>query len=71
MDRAALRQRFREAKRRVQRVQRRIVHQRDIVSTLEWDGHDATAAKEFLRGLQSTLARLVADRDQRVKELLD
>ena len=62
MDRAALEQLLRDAESLLHRGKQNIAHQREMIGTLERGGHDATAAKMFLRRLESTQARHVADR---------
>jgi hypothetical protein len=42
-----------------------------VIGTLEQGGHDATAAKMFLRRLESAHARHIADRNRLFKELAD
>ena len=71
MDRAALEQLLRETEGLLQRGERNIAHQREVIGTLEGGGHDATAAKMFLRRLESVQARHIADRNRLFKELTD
>jgi hypothetical protein len=71
MDRAALQQRLREAESLLHRGEQNIAYQREVIGTLERGGHDATAAKMFLRRLESAQARHIADRNRLFKELAD
>ena len=71
MDRAALEQLLREAESLLHRGERNIAHQREVIGTLERGGHDATAAKIFLRRLESAQARHIADRNRLFKQLTD
>ena len=67
MDRATLELLLREAESLLQRGEQNIAHQREVIGTLERGGHDATAAKMFLRRLESAQARHVADRNRLFK----
>ena len=71
MDRAALEQLLRDAESLLHRGEQNIAHQREVIGTLEQGGHDATAAKMFLRRLESAHARHIADRNRLFKELAD
>ena len=71
MDRAALEQLLRDAENLLHRGERNIAHQRGVIGTLERGGHDATAAKMFLRRLESAQARHIADRNRLFRELAD
>jgi hypothetical protein len=71
MDRTILEQLLREAEGLLHRGERNIAHQREVIGTLERGGHDATAAKMFLRRLESAQARHLADRNRLFKELTD
>ena len=71
MDHAALDQLLREAEGLLHRGEQNIAHQREVIRTLERGGHDATAAKMFLRRLESAHARHIADRNRLFKELAD
>jgi hypothetical protein len=71
MDRAALEQLLRDAESLLHREERNIAHQREVIGTLERGGRDATAAKMFLRRLESAHARHIADRNRLFKELAD
>ena len=55
-----------EAEKRVQRGEQKIAHQREIISVLERNGRDATAAKRLLRFLERTQASDVVDRNRLV-----
>ena len=48
----------------VQRIEENIAFQGQMIATLDGGGHDVEAAKMFLRRLEATHARHVADRDQ-------
>jgi hypothetical protein len=52
MDRATLQHLLREAESLVRRGARSIIHQLDVVRTLEREGHDAEFAREFLERLE-------------------
>ena len=71
MDRAALEQLLRDAESLLHRGEQNIAHQREVIGTLEQGGHDATAAKMFLRRLESAHARQIADLNRLFKELAD
>jgi hypothetical protein len=71
MDRATLEQLLQEAESVLYRGERNIAHQREVIGTLERGGHDATAAKMFLRPLESAQARHIADRNRLFKQLTD
>jgi hypothetical protein len=71
MDRATLEQLLQEAESVLHRGERNIAYQREVIGTLERGGHDATAAKMFLRRLESWQARHIADRNRLFKELTD
>jgi hypothetical protein len=70
MDRTALEQRLQEAESLIHRGEQSIALQREMIGTLERGGHDATAAKMFLRRLESAQARH-ADRKRLFRELAD
>jgi len=71
MDRAALKQLLQEAESLLLRREQNIAHQREVIETLTRGRHDATAAKMFLRRLESGHARHIADRNRLFKELAD
>jgi hypothetical protein len=71
MERATLEQLLHEAESLLHRGERNIAHQREMISTLERGGHDATAAKMFLRRLESSQVRHIADRNRLFKQLTD
>jgi hypothetical protein len=71
MDRATLEQLLQEAESLLHHGQRNIAHQREVIGTLERGGHDAIAAKMFLRRLESAQARHIAARNRLFKELTD
>jgi hypothetical protein len=71
MDRAALEQLLRDAESLLHRGERNIAHQREVIGTLERGGDDATAAKMFLRRLESAQARHIAGRNRLFRELAD
>jgi len=58
-----LQQQLNEAEKRVQRGERKIAHQREIVSVLVRNGSNAVAATRLLKFLESTQASNVVDRD--------
>jgi hypothetical protein len=60
-----------DAEMRVQRGQRNIDHQREVISALERDGQDATIAKALLKIFEKANEIHVADRDRLIKELAD
>jgi hypothetical protein len=65
----ALQHRLQRAESLAQRLAENVAFQRHMIATLEQDGHDVKAAKMFLRRLEATHARHVADRDRLFKEL--
>jgi hypothetical protein len=69
MDRATLERRLHAAEDLVQRLEENIAFQGRMIATLDRGGHDIRAAKMFLRRLQATHAKHVADRDRLFKEL--
>jgi hypothetical protein len=69
MDRATLEQLLQEAESLLHRGQQNIAYQREAIGTLKRGGHDATAAKMFLRRLESAQALHIADRNRPFKEL--
>jgi hypothetical protein len=69
MDHPTLRSRLKDAESLVQRMEENIAFQGRMIATLDRGGHDARAAKMFLRRLQATDAKHVADRDRLFKEL--
>ena len=69
MDRAALQRRLQKAEDLMQRVEENIVFQRQMIATLERGGHDAKAAKLFLKWVEAQQAKLVAERDRLFKLL--
>jgi hypothetical protein len=71
MDHPILEQLLREAESFLQRGEHKIAYQREVIGTLERAGHDATAAKMFLRRLESAHARHIADRNRLFKEQTD
>jgi hypothetical protein len=71
MERAALEQLLQEAESLIHRGEQNIAYQREVIGTLERGGHDATAARMFLRRLESSQARHIADRNRLFKELTD
>jgi arginine repressor len=46
-----------------------VTHQREVIDTLERDGHDATQAKELLKTLQETQDLHEASVERLMKEL--
>ena len=69
MDHPTLRSRLKDAESLVQRLEENIAFQGRMIATLDRGGHDVRAAKMFLRRLQATDAKHVADRDRLFKEL--
>ena len=69
MDHPTLRSRLKDAESLVQRLEENIAFQGRMIGTLDRGGHDVRAAKMFLRRLQATDAKHVADRDRLFKEL--
>jgi hypothetical protein len=69
MDHPTLRSRLKDAESLVQRMEENIAFQGRMIATLDRGGHDVRAAKMFLRRLQATDAKHVADRDRLFKEL--
>ena len=71
MDRPTLQLRLKEAESLVQRMEENIVFQRQMIAALDRGGHDVKAAKMFLRRLEATQAKHLADRDGLFKDLAD
>jgi hypothetical protein len=69
MDRPAMQSRLEDAERLVQRLEENIAFQGRMIATLDRGGHDVRAAKMFLRRLEATHAKHIADRDRLFKEL--
>jgi hypothetical protein len=69
MTRAALQRQVKEAEDLMQRAAESIAFQRQMIITLERDGHDVKAAKMFLKWLGAQQAKLVAERDRLFKLL--
>jgi hypothetical protein len=69
MDRAILQQGLEEAERDVERTQRNIASQHQMIATLENGGHDASMARQLLKLFEVALAMHVANRDWLIKEL--
>ena len=69
MDLPTFDRRLRQAEDLVGRLEKNIVFQRQMIATLDQGGHDVRAAKMFLRRLETTHAKHVADRDRLFKEL--
>ncbi len=69
MKRDALQRRLQRAESLAQRLAENVAFQRQMIATLEQDGHDVKAAEMFLRRLEATHAKHVADRDRLSKEL--
>jgi hypothetical protein len=59
-----LQQLMNEAEKRVQRGERKIAHQLEIISVLERNGRNATEARQLLNFLERTRASDVVDRDR-------
>ena len=71
MDRVTLEQLLQEADSLLQRGERNIAHQREVIGTLQRAGRDAADAKSLLRRLESRQARHVVERNRLFKELTD
>ena len=71
MDRATLKHLLQEAESLLQRDELTTAFQREMIAKVEQGNHDATAAKLFLRRLESEQARHIADRNQLFKQLTD
>ena len=71
MDRATLKHLLQEAESLLQRDELTIAFQREMIAKLEQGGHDVTAAKLFLRRLESQQARHIADRNRLFKHFTD
>ena len=69
MDLPTFDRRLQQAEDLVGRLEKNIVFQRQMIATLDQGGHDVRAAKMFLRRLETTHAKHVADRDLLFKEL--
>ena len=57
------------AERQLAEADHHVVHQREFVALLEYDGHDTTRATRLLREFEEVLAVHIADRD-RVRKAL-
>jgi hypothetical protein len=71
MPRANLKHPVEDAELRVQRAQRNIDRQGEVVSALERDNRDTTIAKALLKIFEKANAIHVADRDRLIKRLAD
>jgi hypothetical protein len=71
MDRATLEELLQEAESLLQRGELNIAFQREMTAKLERGGYVVTAAKLFLRRLESQQARHIADRNRLFKQLTD
>ena len=69
MNHAALQRRLQQAEGLAQRLAENIAFQQETIAKLDEGGHDVRAAKMFLRRLEATHAKHVADRDRLFKEL--
>ena len=69
MDRATHETRLQAVEDLVQRMQQNIAFQSRMIATLDRSGHDAKAAKMFLRRLEAKQAKHVTDRDRLFEEL--
>ena len=65
----ALQRRLQRAESLAQRLAENVTFQRQMIATLDQDGHDVKAAKMFLRRLEASHAKHVAERDQLFKKL--
>ena len=64
-----LQRRLQRAESLAQRLAENVCFQRQMIATLDQGGHDVKAAKMFLRRLEATHAKHVADRRRLSKEL--
>ena len=71
MDRATLEELLQESESLLQRGELSIAFQREMIAKLERVGHVVTAAKLFLRRLESQQARHIADRNRLFQQLTD
>jgi hypothetical protein len=69
MDRSTLQSRLKDAERLVQRLEENIAFQGRMIATLDRGRHDVRAAKMFLRRLEASHAKHVADRERWFKEM--
>ena len=65
----ALQRRLQRAESLAQRLAENVAFQRQMIATLDQDGHDVKAAKMFLRRLKASHSKHVAERDRLFKEL--
>ena len=70
MDRSMIREHLAQAERHVSEGERHVARQREIVATLERDGHDTVAARATLTQFEELQAMHVADRDRLLGELI-
>jgi hypothetical protein len=68
MDHPTLQSRLKDAESLVQRLEENIAFQGRTIAMLDRSGHDVRAAKMFLRRLEATHAKHVADRDRLFRE---
>jgi hypothetical protein len=64
MDRCVLQRQLQMAEDLVQRLKENIAFQGRMIATLERGGHDVRAAKMFLKRLEASHTRHLADRDR-------
>jgi hypothetical protein len=69
MNRAALQRQLQLAEDLGERLEENIAFQRKMIATLDRGGHDAKAAKMFLKWVEAQQAKLVAERDRLFKLL--
>jgi hypothetical protein len=69
MDQDTLHDRLQAVEALLQRMEENIAFQRQMISTLDGGGHDAKAARMFLRRLEAKHTKHLADRDRLFKEL--
>jgi hypothetical protein len=69
MDLSNLQRRLQRVESLAQRLAANVAFQLETIATLEQGGHDARAAKMFLRRLEAEHAMHVADRDRLLREL--
>jgi hypothetical protein len=69
MNRAALQRQLQLAENLGKRLEENIAFQRKMIATLDRGGHDAKAAKMFLKWVEAQQAKLLAERDRLFKLL--
>ena len=69
MDRAVWQEYLAQVERHIVEAEKRVARQREIVETLEREGHRATAARSRLTAFETLLAMHLADRQHLRSEL--